>query len=716
MPSLLEILRDPNYISANEETKRAIFERWAPQDPNYSNANAETQSAIRQRFGITAAPVKPSAPPGQIPGAGQYPAPPEARIPVGRQLAQGVRQNVSDIARFVQPSAEALAAAGGAIRGGAAMAPAGPVAAAGGALAGGLTSFLGARAGADLLQEQQPDLLAGAKEYALGEMLAPAFGKAVKLGAQGVDYLRGIPTRNAANIARQAAGDQLGAIKAGLSAAEPGASPAQATAEIPRQAWQALLAFEPTDFAADVARRQKALSQAQLGQLAGGTSATAARETAEAGRAELTARTMPMMQTELAAANEAQRVMNALVPRATQKQASMVSALQDAGRTGTEAAQRTEAAVQQLQRVAPGQIPAISARQTARTQAAAASQQQEASNLFADIARQRRAEQDFINRQIGSLESYGLRPLDVSPLVNSIDSALTTPGLRASNDVTRVMTLLKQDLADLAQKGGGTIDAHDLYTIRKEGIAQRVRDVVKQDDPKAGAKVTAAVLERLRPLIDDAIKKAGGTEWETYLKTYSKGMDVIARKQMAAQALAMFKNDPQDYVKLVRGDKEEAVEAIFGPGRYSIFKEMAAEMPTLDKIAKRVEMDKLAAEKAGGGAAELAQIMEANRSKLRLPNWFSPAITATNMRIADVEKRVNKKTIDMVRKAAESNQSMLDLLNGLPEKERRKLLDIVIDTQRRTGEAKRAAAVGTVGEVERQRNALSEQPVNALTE
>jgi hypothetical protein len=67
-----------------------------------------------------------------------------------------------------------------------------------------------------------------------------------------------------------------------------------------------------------------------------------------------------------------------------------------------------------------------------------------------------------------------------------------------------------------------------------------------------------------------------------------------------------------------------------------------------------------------------------------------------------------------LRKAAETNQSMLDLLNGLPEKERRKLLDIVIDTQRRTGEAKRAAAVGTVGEVERQRNALSEQPANNL--
>ena len=52
MPSLQEILRDPNYINANEETKRAIFERHAPLDQNYTGANDATQAAIRQRFGI----------------------------------------------------------------------------------------------------------------------------------------------------------------------------------------------------------------------------------------------------------------------------------------------------------------------------------------------------------------------------------------------------------------------------------------------------------------------------------------------------------------------------------------------------------------------------------------------------------------------------------------------------------------------------------------
>jgi hypothetical protein len=228
-------------------------------------------------------------------------------------------------------------------------------------------------------------------------------------------------------------------------------------------------------------------------------------------------------------------------------------------------------------------------------------------------------------------------------------------------------------------------------------------------------------VDKFRPLIDNAIEQAGGTGWRQYLDTYSKGMDVIARKQMAAQALDMFKGNPQDYVRLVRGDNPDAVEAIFGPGRYSIFKEMTAEMPTLDKVARIVEADKLAAEKAAGGRGELAQILEANRAKLRLPNWFSPTITAANMRLADVEKRVDKKTIDMIRKAAESNQGMIDLLDGLPVKERQKLLRLVTDIStsgigQAVIPAARAAVAPTIGELSRKaENALAPEPINALT-
>ena len=52
MPSLLEILQDPNYVNANEATKEAIFNKYSAQDKNYTDANNATKEAIRTKFGI----------------------------------------------------------------------------------------------------------------------------------------------------------------------------------------------------------------------------------------------------------------------------------------------------------------------------------------------------------------------------------------------------------------------------------------------------------------------------------------------------------------------------------------------------------------------------------------------------------------------------------------------------------------------------------------
>jgi hypothetical protein len=62
MPSLTEILKDPNYVNANEATKRAIFDKYSAQDQNFTGANDATKNAIRQRFGIGEAPVEQAAP------------------------------------------------------------------------------------------------------------------------------------------------------------------------------------------------------------------------------------------------------------------------------------------------------------------------------------------------------------------------------------------------------------------------------------------------------------------------------------------------------------------------------------------------------------------------------------------------------------------------------------------------------------------------------
>ena len=53
MPSLMDILEDPNYVNANESTKQAIFDKYSALDDNFTKANDATQDAIRQKFGVS---------------------------------------------------------------------------------------------------------------------------------------------------------------------------------------------------------------------------------------------------------------------------------------------------------------------------------------------------------------------------------------------------------------------------------------------------------------------------------------------------------------------------------------------------------------------------------------------------------------------------------------------------------------------------------------
>lgn len=63
MTTLAEVVKDPNFVNANPATKKAIFDKWAPQDPNYSSANEATKVAIRRKYGLdTEAPVAPAMP------------------------------------------------------------------------------------------------------------------------------------------------------------------------------------------------------------------------------------------------------------------------------------------------------------------------------------------------------------------------------------------------------------------------------------------------------------------------------------------------------------------------------------------------------------------------------------------------------------------------------------------------------------------------------
>jgi hypothetical protein len=596
-------------------------------------------------------------------------------------LGQAIRTGGFSTGRAVQSGASRAAdlgirAAGGAITGGATAALVNPADAETGALAG---------AGVAVLA---PPIVKGLAKSA-GFLVDAFSGKLAQVGA--------------GKIARDVAGDRIGAIRAALMASPADVTAAQATSGIQKDAWQALGAMtSKTDDVSALLKRQAADDLASLQRMAEGGNATEARSAYEQSIQRLNQLTADMRAIELQAANQAGQTINQLAPKLEQRQASMVNALRGGIPVGQ--ALPGQATISPITEAAQQATIAAKGKPGFLTAGDRSQEWQATSDIFADLAKQRRAEAGLIERQIGSLEDYGLRPLDAGGITAAIDAKLAAPGLRASSNMTKVLSAIRDDIINLTEKGGGVIDAHDLYTLRKEGISERIAQIMGQTDPKVSAKVTRSVLQEVRPLIDDAIEAAagpGGPGWKNYLKTYSQGMQAIDQKAMAAEAARLFggsEADKQAYVRLVRGNNIDAVEAIFGPGSYDIFKEMGSKMPTLEKVASNVERNAAMKESAVAGTEALGKIIGEDSFRLRFPAFFSPKITAANMTLDILEKKLDKKVFSELQKGMLSGKSALEMLDTLPTVEKSKALKALADPTswaKIGGATTRAAAMPT---------------------
>lgn len=558
---------------------------------------------------------------------------------------------------------------------------------AGGAVTGGATSALVNPA------EFETGALVGAGVAAAAPPVVQALAKSS--GFLKDAFTGQLAAVKAGQISRDVAGDRIAAIRAALAAAPDDLTAAQAAAGVQNNAFQALGAFaNKTDDISLKLKQQAADDLAQLQRMAEGGNETEMRRAYEASIARLNQLTQDMRNVELGAANQAAQTINRLAPQAQQRQASMVNALRGGipttpPLTGQATISPATEAAQQAATAAKGKPGFLSAGDRAQ-------EWQETSDIFADLAKQRRAEAGFLERQIGSLEDYGLRPLDAGSITSAIDAKLAQPGLRASSNVTKVLAAIKDDIANLTQKGGGVIDAHDLYTLRKEGINERIMQIMGQTDPKISAKVTRKVLGEIRPLIDDAIEQAGGTGWRNYLKTYADNMQAIDQKAMAAEAAKLFDKSPQEYIRLVRGNNTDAVEAIFGPGSYDIFKEMSSKMPTLEKLAAGIERGKLMEDAAALGKDEFAKAVErAGRTFPRIRNTLNPKITFANLTSDQLENLLGPKVSAKLQEGMVSGKSALEMLNTLPAVERGAVLRMLNNpaTWGKTGAAAARAAV-----------------------
>jgi len=190
-------------------------------------------------------------------------------------------------------------------------------------------------------------------------------------------------------------------------------------------------------------------------------------------------------------------------------------------------------------------------------------------------------------------------------------------------------------------------------------------------------------------------------------------MQAIDQKAMAAEAARLFEKSPQEYVRLVRGNNPDAVEAIFGPGSYDIFKEMGSKMPTLEKLAARVQTKGEMADAAALGKEEFAESVErAGRTFPRIRNMLNPKVTFANMTMDELEGRLGPKVAAKFKEGMVSGKSALEMLNTLPAVERGAVLRMLNNPSTWGKAGTIAARVAT--RQEQTKNALAPENQNAL--
>ena len=309
-------------------------------------------------------------------------------------------------------------------------------------------------------------------------------------------------------------------------------------------------------------------------------------------------------------------------------------------------------------------------------------------------------------RHLEALSAAGIKPLRPDSVIAGIRSKLRDPKIAGDEDAQNALNRVMEMMQDWTNQFGD-ITPEALDSIRKFAVNPIVEKLMSGATQQAKKRFAAGLMKQINPLIRSAIEDAGGKGYIKYLDDYTAGMRVIERQKMASEAMRLYNENPDEFVALVRGDRPDMVEDIFGPGRIDIATEMGDKFAPLKKVADRLSRTGEAKRLAGEGQRRLREVAEETSSKLYVPNLLSRPAAIANQTIKLLEGRVDRKTTQLLVDGFKQGKNLEELLKTIPFKDR----VTVRDTFRRSAILRPGAIAATI-------NALSPNATNnnALSE
>jgi len=280
---------------------------------------------------------------------------------------------------------------------------------------------------------------------------------------------------------------------------------------------------------------------------------------------------------------------------------------------------------------------------------------------------------------VADLAAEGMTPLRVGPIVQQLRNMAAQPGTRADKLQRTTLTRVATELEGLADPSG-VIDARDLYQIRKTGLNDIVdRLLGSRAQPSSGTKErTASLLTSLRPMIDDAIEGAGGTDWKDYLVRTRQGFEAVNRQELSARGAQLAKENPDEFIALMRGERPKIVEDIMGKGtkQYDIAgmaladpRRYTAMMQTADELQSLNRMRELASlgETAGGNLLTREQPSYLSRGIRGIVGAKFPAVAYAGQGLNQVQRAIMSPKVQQELAAAyQSGPAMAAAMNQFP--------------------------------------------------
>jgi len=616
----------------------------------------------------------------------------DPRLLTNPQLSTA-QQAYQTVRPYVVPTVEAL----GSVAGGLLGTPAGPLGMVGGAGLGyGISKELirGAdvlagvekpREGTALVTEPLQNVLEGATYEAGGRVVAPLLAKGVGKVADIMSPSTTSSQLKAGQLARESLGKDLPAVLDKLKNASPDQSVAEITASLENPTWQALISNvleRDPQFVRKIRLASENESLNALAGLAGGANAAETRRIAENAKNALNFVTTPAREAALSRANLGKAVAEyeSTAGRLTAEAAGEVQKVRDLIKAG-ELAQASA----RLDLIKRG-LPVGFSKYTYKNELA-----EKAFNEWSDRAAQASLDLGqgsmFAQQAANAMRNVGIKPLEGERIAQSISQIARNPSFAGDDVLIGAVQSVADDIAKWTNSGG-IIDARALDAIRKNSVNAAIQKLRPGMDAPSQRNLASKVLTDIKPLLVNAIEDAGGTGYRKYLEDYSKGMQKIAERKLSAEALRLWKTNPDEFVRLVTNESPEAVEKVLGSGRYNIGTELADEtLSTLNTQAQKRLTQLSVSSQVSEGQKALSELVKQQTSVLRVPSFLSFWATAGNKVLSEFEKAVGRDTLNLLTQAMKNPQGAANILEQLPAAERNKVLRLMADPSKWSSKA-----------------------------